>query len=255
MGDYRMDSSSATFDLITSSSSAEAFQFVSRRCKPTLVSLPPELLSRIAFNLSLCEFSYLSRVNSAFHKHLFHPAEVVLFLKTRYRLSIESGSIIIFSYLANMQVRAPLLLERIFDDFFMDSPLRLEEERLWKEQRQSQNQLLNNNTFLLTNAATASAGQISTSKVAVQRMDSVQVHQDAEKARRKAKWDAVRMLGVLYALDKTHVGVIYLASLGLASSVHTCRLPLAVILTPVSRFVIFLFCQLSSHRAQRTHWS
>ncbi|GJJ78694.1 hypothetical protein EMPS_11053 [Entomortierella parvispora] len=206
MGDYQMDSSSATFDLITSSSSMEAFQFVSRRCKPTLVSLPPELLSRIAFNLSLCEFSYLSRVSSAFHKHLFHPAEIVLFLKTRYRLSIESGSIIIFSYLANMQVRAPLLLERIFDDFFLDSPLRLEEERLWKEQRQSQKQLLNNNTFLLTNAASASGGLISASNVAVQRMDSVQVHEDAEKARRKSKWDAVRMLGVLYALDKTHVG-------------------------------------------------
>lgn len=118
-----------------------------------------------------------------------------------------------------MQVRAPLLLERIFGDFFLDSPLRLEEERLWKERRQSQSQLLNNNTFLLTNAATASGGLIGAKNVAVQRMDSIQVHQDAEKARRKAKWDAVRMLGVLYALDKTHVGVIYRASLGFVSSI------------------------------------
>ncbi|KAG0047956.1 hypothetical protein BGZ83_007088 [Gryganskiella cystojenkinii] len=213
MGDLTLDSCSTPTQnyLYTSSSasSAHTFQFVSLRCKPTLNSLPPELLSRIAFYLSLCEYSYLSRTNLTFHTHLFRPAEVVLFLKTRYRLSIESGSIIIFSYLANMQVKAPMILERIFDDFFMDSPLRLEEERLWKEQQLNQRQLMSNNTFQLNHAIAAIAGaggQTNSSSMTVQRMESVQTHQTAEQARRRAKWDAVRMLGVLYALDKTHVG-------------------------------------------------
>ncbi|KAI8604946.1 hypothetical protein EDD21DRAFT_179037 [Dissophora ornata] len=192
-----------------SSSMQTTTPFISLRCKPTLATLPPELLSRIGFNLSLCEYSCLSRTCSRLHRYLFHPAELVHFLKARYRLSIESGSIIIFAYLANMQLRAPLLLERIFEDFFADSPLRLQEEDQWKRQRQQQRKLLNHNTFQLNQAIMrCSESRIgeNNSGVDIQCMDSIQAHQSAEKTRRQAKWDAVRMLGVLYALDKTHVG-------------------------------------------------
>lgn len=204
--------------------------FISLRCRPTLTTLPPELLSKISYNLSLCDYSFLSRTCSPLHSHLFHPAELVLFLKTRYRLSIQSGSIIIFAYLANMQFRAPLLLERIFEDFFADSPLRLQEEQKWKVHCQQQRQQLNNNTFQLNqailskvNSGSSSSSENSTS-LEYQRMDGIEVHKAAEKVRRQAKSDAVRMLGVLYALDKTHIGVsllfVSLSCHGSASAIY-----------------------------------
>ncbi|KAG0216748.1 hypothetical protein BGX33_012166 [Mortierella sp. NVP41] len=182
--------------------------FISLRCRPTLTTLPPEILSKISYNLSLCDYSFLSRTCTRLHQHLFHPSEMVLFLKTRYRLSIQSGSIIIFAYLANMQVRAPLLLERIFEDFFADSPLRLQEEQQWKLRCQQQRQQLSNNTFQLNQTILSQVNSTSTSNnsLGLQRMDGIEAHKAAEKARRQAKWDAVRMLGVLYALDKTHIG-------------------------------------------------
>ncbi|KAG0335391.1 hypothetical protein BG000_007537 [Podila horticola] len=201
--DYHYDStSSAAFDLITLS--ADAHSLVSLRCKPTLTALPPELLSRVGHNLSLCEYSCLSRTSKRFHGHLFRPSEIVLFLKTRYRLSIESGSIII-AYLANMQVKAPLLLEKIFDDFFADSVLHHQEEYLIKQQQQQQRELLSHNTYLLNQSITGST-ELNSSAIALQRMNALHSHKSAEQARKQAKWDAVRMLGVLYALDKTHVG-------------------------------------------------
>ncbi|KAF9120569.1 hypothetical protein BGX30_003093 [Mortierella sp. GBA39] len=187
--------------------------FISLRCRPTLTTLPPELLSKISYSLSLCDYSFLSRTCSRLHSHLFHPAELVLFLKTRYRLSIQSGSIIIFAYLANMQSKAPLLLERIFEDFFADSPLRLQEEQKWKLHCQQQRQQLNNNTYQLnqTILSRVDSGSNNSSEngtsLEYQRMDGIELHKAAEKARRQAKSDAVRMLGVLYALDKTHIGI------------------------------------------------
>ncbi|KAI8353758.1 hypothetical protein B0O80DRAFT_62694 [Mortierella sp. GBAus27b] len=215
--DYQVDTSKIDYDYVTLSSSlslssssppTEAMSSpVAPRCKPTLSALPPELLSRIASNLSLYEYSILSRTCSHLHRHLFHPSELVFFLKTRYRLSIESGSIIIFAYLVNMQVRCPVLLERIFEDFFADSPqMRLEEEQQ-KQQRQQQRQLLNQNTFQLSQAIMNhhSVGNRDVG-ISIQCMDSLQSHHYAEKARRQAKWDLVRMLSVLYALDKTHTG-------------------------------------------------
>ncbi|KAF9358491.1 hypothetical protein BGX26_001653 [Mortierella sp. AD094] len=218
---YQVNKSVGDYDFVTLSSSVHpstytseaSMAFISLRCLPTLFTLPPELLSKIASNLSLYEYSYLSRTCSRFHRQLFHPAEMVHFLKKRYRLSIESGSIIIFAYLANMQIRAPLLLERIFEDFFADSPLRLQEDEKARRQHQKQMQLLNHNTQELNHSITG--GHIgSHSSIVIQRMDSLQAHKAAEKTRRQAKWDAVRMLGVLYALDKTHVGVTQLTNPG-----------------------------------------
>ncbi|KAG0354817.1 hypothetical protein BG005_006196 [Podila minutissima] len=202
--DYHYDStSSAAFNLITLS--ADTHSLVSLRCKPTLTALPPELLSRVGHNLSLCEYSCLSRTSKRIHGHLFRPSEIVLFLKTRYRLSIESGSIIIFAYLANMQMKAPLLLEKIFDDFFADSALHQQEEYLIKQQQRQQRELLSHNTYLLNQSITGPT-ELNDSAIALQRMNAVHSHKSAEQARKQAKWDAVRMLGVLYALDKTHVG-------------------------------------------------
>ncbi|KAF8943670.1 hypothetical protein BGZ47_005185 [Haplosporangium gracile] len=227
--DYQLDtarlhapvSSSSSFSIITAlesstdNNSTQQYHhqgsFISLRCRPTLTTLPPELLSKISYSLSLCNYSFLSRTCSRLHSHLFHPAELVLFLKVRYRLSIQSGSIIIFAYLANMQVRAPLLLERIFEDFFADSPLRLQVEQKWKLHCQQQRQQLNNNTYqlnqaILSKVSSSSSSSDNSSSLEYQRMSGIEVHKAAEKARRQAKWDAVRMLGVLYALDKTHIG-------------------------------------------------
>ncbi|KAG0342480.1 hypothetical protein BG004_005670 [Podila humilis] len=168
-------------------------------------TLPPELLSRVGFHLTLCDYSHLSRTCHRLHSHLFRPSELILFLKTRYRLSLESGSIIIFAYLANMQVKAPLVLERIFDDFFADSALHQEEENQIRQYRLQQRERLGHNTYVLNQSIVGSLG-LNNSTIAVQRVNTIHQHKTAEQARRQAKWDAVRMLGVLYALDKTHVG-------------------------------------------------
>ncbi|KAF9925639.1 hypothetical protein FBU30_004624 [Linnemannia zychae] len=106
-----------------------------------------------------------------------------------------------------MQVRAPLLLERIFEDFFADSPLQQQEAQKWKQQRQQHRQQLGNRTSQL-NQTTSSKDIAANNRSSLdyQRMEGIEVHKAAEKARRQAKWDAVRMLGVLYALDKTHIG-------------------------------------------------
>ncbi|KAG0075748.1 hypothetical protein BGZ92_002750 [Podila epicladia] len=192
--DYLYDStSSSAFDLITLS--ADTHSLVSLRCKPTLTALPPELLSRVGHNLSLCEYSCLSRTSKRFHGHLFRPSEIVLFLKSRYRLSIESGSIIIFAYLANMQVKAPLLLEKIFDDFFADSALHQQEEYLIKQQQKQKRELLSHNTYLLNKSITGPT-ELNDSAITFQRMNALHSHRSAEQARKQAKWDAVRMLGV-----------------------------------------------------------
>ncbi|KAF9086323.1 hypothetical protein BGX27_003224 [Mortierella sp. AM989] len=104
-----------------------------------------------------------------------------------------------------MQIRAPFILERIFEDFFADSPLRLQEEEQERCQQLRQTQLLNHSTHELNQMITGGENE-SNNSIVIQRLDSLQVHKAAEKARRQAKWDAVRMLGVLYALDKTHIG-------------------------------------------------
>ncbi|KAG0034533.1 hypothetical protein BGZ82_005718 [Podila clonocystis] len=105
-----------------------------------------------------------------------------------------------------MQVKAPSLLEKIFDDFFADSALHQQEEYLIKQQQQQQRELLSHNTYLLNQSITGSA-ELNDSAITLQRMNALYSHKSAEQARKQAKWDAVRMLGVLYALDKTHVGV------------------------------------------------
>ncbi|KAF9201379.1 hypothetical protein BGZ49_008377 [Haplosporangium sp. Z 27] len=212
---YHVNKDTIDFDYVTLSSpifrsstctSETSQSFISLRCKPGLFTLPPELLFKVASTLSLHEYSYLSRTCSRFHRQLFHPAEMVQFLKKRYRLSIESGSIIIFAYLANMQIRAPLVLERIFEEFFADSPLRLQEEEQRRHLLQKQSQLLNQNTLELNQLITGGENGSNSNNTSFQLMDSLQAHKAAEKSRRQAKWDAIRMLGVLYALDKTHVG-------------------------------------------------
>ncbi|KAF9165846.1 hypothetical protein BGX20_000435 [Mortierella sp. AD010] len=104
-----------------------------------------------------------------------------------------------------MQIRAPLLLERIFEDFFADSPLRIQEDEQAQCQRQRQAQLLNHNTQGLNHSITGGHNG-SHGGIAIPCMDNLQSHKAEERTRRQAKWDAVRMLGVLYALDKTHVG-------------------------------------------------
>ncbi|KAF9188221.1 hypothetical protein BGZ51_000748 [Haplosporangium sp. Z 767] len=182
------------------SSAAETMTLHSLRCKPTLSSLPPELLSNIGFNLTLNDYSFLSRTCSRLHKLLCHPAELVLFLKTRYRLSIESGSIIVFAYLANMQVTAPRLLERIFDDFFADSMLHRQDEQHWRLQQKQQNQAITNDLN------GADHDSLNNTNMVIQRLNSIDAHKAAEKTKGQAKWEAVRMLGVLYALDKTYAG-------------------------------------------------
>ncbi|KAG0014106.1 hypothetical protein BGZ81_000639 [Podila clonocystis] len=104
-----------------------------------------------------------------------------------------------------MQVKAPPLLEKIFDDFFADSALHQQEEYLIKQQQQQQRELLSHNTYLLNQSISGSA-ELNDSAITLQRMNALHSHKSAEQARKQAKWDAVRMLGVLYALDKTHVG-------------------------------------------------
>ncbi|KAF9404739.1 hypothetical protein BGZ94_003976 [Podila epigama] len=212
--DYTYDNtSSVTFDMLSlannNNNNNTSCPFVSLRCNPTLSDMPPEILSRIAWHLSLCDLSFLARTCRHLHRHLFQPSELVRFLKRRYRLSIESGSLIIFAYLANIQVKSPPLLDRIFDDFFADSVLHQQEETLLKEKYQRVRDALDQSTLQVTRSigiGSSTATELTDSAIAVQRASTLQSHKNAERARQKAKWDAVRMLGVLYALDKTHVG-------------------------------------------------
>ncbi|KAF9582519.1 hypothetical protein BGW38_000109 [Lunasporangiospora selenospora] len=186
------------------------------RRQPTLLDLPPELLTRIASWLSLCEYSHLARTCPILYGYLFHPSEVVHFLKTRYRLSIESGSLIIFAYLANIQIRAPRLLEKVFDEFFATN-LALSEQSQ-KEQglttsRQNKGHLkslcekaLDTRLTLIADPdQSAMQDTRESSKILTTEYGPCQEMQDV-KTRQRAKRDAVRMLGVLYALDKTHIG-------------------------------------------------
>ncbi|KAF9166222.1 hypothetical protein DFQ26_008454 [Actinomortierella ambigua] len=116
---------------------------------------------------------------------------MILFLKTRYRLSVESGSIILFAYLANLQIKAPLLLERIFDDFFADSAFHEQERQKTLSHIQERHALRAFNTAQTFQRVLPLAEQ-----------DTHTPIRD-EQTRRQAKRDAVRMWGVLYALDKT----------------------------------------------------
>jgi len=84
----------------------------------TFLSLPSELLTRVALHLSLHEYSRLGRTCKFLHAH-FHR-ELIMFLRHVYGLSVRSGSLILFAYVNHLQYRAPRLLDRILDEFFVD---------------------------------------------------------------------------------------------------------------------------------------
>ncbi|CAG8477403.1 24883_t:CDS:2, partial [Gigaspora rosea] len=85
----------------------------------TLFSLPSELITRISFYLTLPDYSRTSRTCKSLHTHF--QKELILFLRHVYGLSVRSGSLILFAYGAHLQYRAPRLLDRIMDEFFVDA--------------------------------------------------------------------------------------------------------------------------------------
>ncbi|CAG8473978.1 11134_t:CDS:2 [Acaulospora morrowiae] len=87
--------------------------------KTDIFSLPSELITRIAFHLTLPEYSYLSRTCKTMNAHF--QRELILFLRHVYGRSVRSGSLILFAYGAHLQYRAPRLLDRIMDEFFIDA--------------------------------------------------------------------------------------------------------------------------------------
>ncbi|CAG8450141.1 3388_t:CDS:2 [Diversispora eburnea] len=87
--------------------------------KANILSLPDELLTRISFHLTLPEYSHLSRTCRILNSHF--QRELILFLRHVYGRSVHSGSLILFAYGAHLQYRAPRLLDRIMDEFFVDS--------------------------------------------------------------------------------------------------------------------------------------
>ena len=87
--------------------------------KATLFSLPAELITRISYCLSLQEYSRFSRTCQYLNAHF--QKELILFLRYVYGLSVKSGSLILYAYGAHLQYRAPKLLDRILDEFFVDA--------------------------------------------------------------------------------------------------------------------------------------
>ncbi|CAG8571747.1 11110_t:CDS:2 [Ambispora gerdemannii] len=77
------------------------------------------VVTRVAEHLSLTEYSYLSRTCKTFYLHF--QRELIHYLKNVYGLSVRSGSLVLFAYTAHLQYRAPRLLDRIFDEFFIDT--------------------------------------------------------------------------------------------------------------------------------------
>ncbi|CAI2179208.1 13725_t:CDS:2 [Funneliformis geosporum] len=90
-----------------------------QREKATLFSLPAELITRITYYLTLQEYSRFSRTCIYLCTHF--QKELILFLRYVYGLSVRSGSLILFAYGAHLQYRAPKLLDRILDEFFVDA--------------------------------------------------------------------------------------------------------------------------------------
>lgn len=95
------------------------FTKMTHEIKANILSLPDELLTRISFHLTLPEYSHLSRTCKTLNSHF--QRELILFLRHVYGRSVHSGSLILFAYGAHLQYRAPRLLDRIMDEFFIDS--------------------------------------------------------------------------------------------------------------------------------------
>jgi hypothetical protein len=92
---------------------------LSRQEKATLFSLPAELITRISYYLTLQDYSRFSRTCQYLNTHF--QKELILFLRYVYGLSVKSGSLILYAYGAHLQYRAPKLLDRILDEFFVDA--------------------------------------------------------------------------------------------------------------------------------------
>jgi hypothetical protein len=92
---------------------------LSQKEKATLFSLPAELITRISHNLTLPEYSRFSRTCKYLSTHF--QKELILFLRYVYGLSVKSGSLVLYAYGAHLQYRAPKLLDRILDEFFIDA--------------------------------------------------------------------------------------------------------------------------------------
>ncbi|RIA91574.1 hypothetical protein C1645_767196 [Glomus cerebriforme] len=112
---------STSTDVILSPTASSVSQLtpLSQKEKATLFSLPAELITRISYNLTLQEYSRFSRTCKYLGTHF--QKELILFLKYVYGLSVKSGSLVLYAYGAHLQYRAPKLLDRILDEFFVDA--------------------------------------------------------------------------------------------------------------------------------------
>ncbi|CAB4398411.1 hypothetical protein RhiirA1_420943 [Rhizophagus irregularis] len=112
---------STSTDVILSpiGSSVSQLTPLSQKENTTLLSLPAELITRISYNLTLPEYSRFSRTCKYLGNHF--QKELILFLRYVYGLSVKSGSLVLYAYGAHLQYRAPKLLDRILDEFFVDA--------------------------------------------------------------------------------------------------------------------------------------
>ncbi|KAG9294380.1 hypothetical protein G9A89_001885 [Geosiphon pyriformis] len=113
-------SSSTKSPSLTTSSDSIPMYYHSSNSSVNFLSLPSELITRVACNLNLTEYSSLSRTCKSLSLHF--QQELIHYLKNVYGLSVRTGSLVLFAYTAHLQYRAPRLLERIFDEFFIDAP-------------------------------------------------------------------------------------------------------------------------------------
>ncbi|CAG8515335.1 10062_t:CDS:10 [Ambispora leptoticha] len=76
---------------------------------------PEDFISGSTATTSVSSSGSTSTTSTSSSRILIH------YLKNVYGLSVRSGSLVLFAYTAHLQYRAPRLLDRIFDEFFVDT--------------------------------------------------------------------------------------------------------------------------------------
>lgn len=84
---------------------------------PSLLQLPTELLTKLTTHLPFPSYIALAMTCKTLYARLFSH-EIIFYLKNRFNLNAQSGSMIVFAYQTGLITKAPRVCEAILDEFF-----------------------------------------------------------------------------------------------------------------------------------------
>ncbi|RUS19987.1 hypothetical protein BC937DRAFT_86610 [Endogone sp. FLAS-F59071] len=84
---------------------------------PLLLQLPTELLTKLTTHLPFPSYIALAMTCKTLYTRLFSH-EIIFYLKNRFSLNAQSGSMIVFAYQTGLITKAPRVCEAILDEFF-----------------------------------------------------------------------------------------------------------------------------------------